>query len=120
MISKRIAPYNGDESEKPDDLGGVKTMGVYRQQLLILHLEYPDLESRTVAWALYDGAKPKGELQMQTGDSDVPPYESVLDAMRDGWNVIQLPGMPIFQAGREHEQGHLPYEYVLERKVEVQ
>jgi hypothetical protein len=95
-------------------------MSNLRQQILILHLADPDLESRTVAWALYDGAKPKGQLQMQTGDSDTPPYESVLDAMRDGWNVLQLPSLPIFLSGHEHEQGHLPNEYVLERKVEAQ
>jgi hypothetical protein len=91
-----------------------------RQQILILHLANPDLESGTVAWALYDSTKPKGELQMNSGDSDVPPYESVLDAMRDGWNVIQVPQLPLFLAGHEHEQGHLPYEYVLERKVEAE
>ncbi|WP_274652129.1 hypothetical protein [Paenibacillus humicola] len=91
-----------------------------RQQILILHLAQPDLETRTVAWALYDGSKPKGALQMQTGDSSEPPYESVLDAMRDGWNVIQLPTMPVFLSGHEFEQGHLPYEYVLERKVTVE
>jgi hypothetical protein len=95
-------------------------MSQTRQQILILHLAVPNLESRTVAWALYDSTIPKGELQMNTGDSDVPPYESVLDAMRDGWNVIQLPSMPIFLSGHEHEQGHLPYEYVLERKVTIQ
>ncbi|UUZ81546.1 hypothetical protein LJK88_44145 [Paenibacillus sp. P26] len=95
-------------------------MSVTRQQILILHLALPDLESRTVAWALYDGAKPKNELQMQTGDSNEPMYESVLDAMRDGWNVIQVPSMPVFLSGHEFEQGHLPYEYVLERKVTVE
>lgn len=92
-------------------------MSEMRQQILILHLSSPDLEARTVAWALYDSTKPKGELQMQTGDEDVPMYESVLDAMREGWNVIQLPSMPIFRTGFEFEQGHLTYEYVLERKV---
>ncbi|WP_135552490.1 hypothetical protein [Paenibacillus cymbidii] len=91
--------------------------GETRQQILILHLAAPELDAKTIAWALYDGSKPKGEKQMQTGDSDVPPYGSVLDAMRDGWNVIQLATMPVFRGGHEFEQGHLPYEYVLERKV---
>lgn len=94
-------------------------MSATRQQLLILHLAGPNLETRTIAWALYDSTIPKGSLQMNTGDSDTPPYESVLDAMRDGWNVIQIPSMPIFLSGYEHEQGHLPYEYVLERKVTI-
>jgi hypothetical protein len=88
-----------------------------RQQILILHLSHPDLDAETVAWALYDGAKPRGALQMQSGDEDEPPYRSVLDAMRDGWFVLQIPALPVFFRGYEHEIGHLPYEYVLERRV---
>ena len=90
-----------------------------RQQILILHLSAPELDSQTVAWALYDGAKPAGELQMQSGDEVAPPYRSVLAAMRDGWFVIQLPILPYFVRGLEHETSHLPYEYALERKVEA-
>ena len=92
-------------------------MSRVRQQILILHLAYPHLESDTVAWALYDGATPSGSLPMQSGDSDQPPYPSVLEAMRDGWNVLQLSTLPIYVSGHEHESGHLPYEYILERKV---
>lgn len=94
-------------------------MAQVRQQILILHLTSPDLDSATIAWALYDGAKPAGELQMQSGDEDRPPYRSVMEAMRDGWFVIQLPQLPRFEPGREHETGHLPYEYALERRVEI-
>jgi hypothetical protein len=90
-----------------------------RQQILILHLSEPDLGSRTVAWALYDGAAPADALPMQSGDEDKPPYDSVVAAMRAGWNVLQLPTLPFYLAGHEHETGHLPYEYVLERKVEI-
>ena len=93
-------------------------MGELRQQILILHLSNPDLDSQTVAWALYDGAATEDAPQMQSGDESQPPYTSVLAAMRDGWNVIQLPTLPIFVHGYEHETGHLPYEYVLEKKVE--
>lgn len=90
-----------------------------RQQILILHLSNPELNSSAVAWALYDGAKPKGELQMNSGDEDSPPYGSVLEAMQDGWFVMQVPTLPYYPRGEEHEVGHLPYEYVLERKVTI-
>jgi hypothetical protein len=90
-----------------------------RQQILILHLSNPELSSNTIAWALYDGAAPADKLQMQTGDEDTPPYKSVLEAMRDGWFVIQIPPLPVYRHGEEHETAHLPYEYVLERKVEI-
>jgi hypothetical protein len=88
-----------------------------RQQILILHLANPDLAAPTVAWALYDGTAPPDAMQMQSGDQSEPPYRSVLHAMRDGWFVLQLPTLPVFMPGLEHETGHLPYEYVLERKV---
>ena len=90
-----------------------------RQQILILHLGSPDLATNVVAWALYDGAAPRDRLQMQSGDEDEPPYRSVLDAMRDGWFVLQIPTLPVFFRGYEHETGHLPYEYVLERRVQI-
>jgi hypothetical protein len=94
-------------------------MSKKRQQLLFLCLEHPELDSNTVAWALYDGALPKDRLQMGTGSEEVPPYQSVLDAMRDGWRVMQVPPVPTFHNGHENNPGHLPYEYVLEREVEV-
>ncbi|RXZ76743.1 hypothetical protein EBB07_34605 [Paenibacillaceae bacterium] len=94
-------------------------MSIIRQQILILNIADPNLESQTVAWALYDGAKAENEPQMTTGDSDVPPYPNVLAAMRDGWNVLQVPALPHYFSGHEHESNHLPYEYVLERKVVI-
>lgn len=90
-----------------------------RQQILILHLENPDLQSKTVAWALYDGAAGPDQRQMSPGESDTPPYESVLAAMRDGWSVIQVAQLPYLVHGHEHETGILPFEYIMERKVHV-
>jgi len=106
--------YNHYEAD-----GRKPKMSETRQQILILHLANSNLESPAVAWALYDGTKGENELQMQTGDSDEPPYASVLAAMRDGWNVIQLPPLPQYPPGQEHLTGNLLYEYVLERKVAV-
>lgn len=94
-------------------------MSELRQQILILHLDQPELDSDTIAWALYDGSAPEGKRQMQSGDEEKPPYRSVLAAMRDGWFVIQLCSLPYYVRGQEHEVGHLPYEYVLERKVAI-
>lgn len=95
-------------------------MSDLRQQILILHLANPDLESSTVAWALYDGSLPESRMQMNTGDQQEPPYPSVLHAMRDGWFVIQMASLPVYLRGSEHESGHLPYEYILERRVAAQ
>ena len=95
-------------------------MSKLRQQILILHLSNSELDSQTIAWALYDGALPSDKIQMQSGDQDKAPYRSVLDAMRDGWFVLQVPTLPYYVRGHDHEVGHLPYEYVLERKVEIE
>ena len=94
-------------------------MSRLREQILILHLAVSSLEGKTIAWAFFDGAALADQPQMQSGDTETPPYSSVLDAMRDGWNVIQLPPLPVYVSGHEHESGHLPYEYVLERKIDL-
>ncbi|GGD53893.1 hypothetical protein [Paenibacillus nasutitermitis] len=94
-------------------------MAVKRQQVLFLCLVNPELSSKTIAWALYDGASSAEDSRMETGDSAVPPYASVLDAMRDGWKVLQAPQLPYFMHGHENETGHLPWEYLLEREVET-
>ena len=95
-------------------------MSKTRQQILILHLAEPDLGSSTVAWALYDGALPAGDQQMQAGNQPQPPYASVVDAMYHGWRVLQLPQLPTYPQGAEHETGPLPWEYVLERFVSLE
>ena len=94
-------------------------MNRLRQQIMIIHLSNPDLASSTVAWASWDGAASREKLQMQTGDEESPPYKSVLEAMRDGWFVIQFPPLPYYAHGADHETAHLPYEYILERRVEI-
>lgn len=85
-----------------------------RQQLLILYLANSDLGSPTQAWSFYDGA---GDKTGMAGDSDTPPYPTVLAAMQDGWRVIQLPALQPPRAGQEHETSYLKFEVVLEKLV---
>ena len=87
-----------------------------RQQILILCLATPDLGSPVLAWSFYDGT---GRATGMSGDSDKPPFPSVLAAMKEGWRVMQFP-MPMARAaGHEHETSHLRFEYVLERMVQA-
>ena len=88
-----------------------------RQQILILHLRSGDLASATVGWARYDGTMAEDEVQMQAGDELEPPYSSVLAAMRDGWQVIQISPAPERSAATG--TGQLANEYVLQRMVSV-
>jgi hypothetical protein len=89
---------------------------VQRQQLLFLYLSHPNPTSETIAWSLFDGA---GREDRQAGDAEKPPYPSVVAAMRDGWRVIQVAQQLPPQPGMEHRTSYLPYEFVLERMVEV-
>jgi hypothetical protein len=86
-----------------------------RQQLLFLCLANPNPASAVVAWSLFDGT---GQATPMAGDTDQPPYESVLGAMKDGWRVIQLPPHVAAAPGREHETAFLRFEYVLEKLIE--
>lgn len=87
-----------------------------RQQILILYLHTSDLASGTCAWSIYDGT---GKETHSSGDSDKPPYPSVLAAMKDGWRVIQLPQQFPAYPGMEYITSFLKFEFVLEKMVEV-
>ena len=69
-----------------------------KQKILVLYLHNPDLNSRVVAWSMYDGTGAQPDVPVKdnrygapTGSAADPPYESVVDAMRDGWRVVQFP-----------------------------
>lgn len=83
---------------------------------MILYLSTPDLGSSVGAWTIYDGT---GREKHTTGDSDRPPYDSVLEAMKDGWRVIQLPQQIPAYPGMEYTTSYLKFEYVLEKIVDV-
>lgn len=83
-----------------------------RQRLLVLYLHNADLKSQVVSWAVYDGT---GKEAHTTGDTDQPPYASVLEAMKDGWRVIQFPQQFPAYPGMEYNTAYLRYEYILEK-----
>lgn len=89
-------------------------MSKLRQQLLILYTanSYPD--AAVIGYSMYDGSSD----DMPPHEVDTPmPYETVLDAMRDGWRVIQYPSLGR-QKGNELETDYLEFEFVLEKIVE--
>lgn len=88
-----------------------------RQKILILYSGTPDLRSSIGAWAIYDGA---GQSHHTTGDSDTPPYNSVLAAMRDGWRVVQFPQQFPAYPGMELSTSYLRFEYILEKIVTLE
>ncbi|MDE2125633.1 MAG: hypothetical protein KGJ62_03505 [Armatimonadetes bacterium] len=89
-------------------------MAELRQQILILYSNTPDLNSGICSWAEYDGAD---QAHHTTGDSDKPPYDSVIGAMRDGWRVIQFPQQLPAYPGMELSTSYLRFEHILEKLV---
>ena len=87
-----------------------------RQKLLVLYAHSPDLHSAVVSWSLYEGTSDKNTT---TGDSDAPPYNSVVAAMREGWRVIQFPQQFPAYPGMEYHTAYLKYEYILEKMEEI-
>jgi hypothetical protein len=87
-----------------------------RQRLLLLYTTTSSPESDVGAWSMFDGTGQKAHM---AGDSDKPPYASVVAAMHEGWRVIQLSQLTPAARGAEHDTSFLKYEFVLEKLVEV-
>jgi hypothetical protein len=84
-----------------------------RQQVLYLWLAEGALDTQTVAWAFYDGAKGLGPA-LPEGE---PPYATGLKALEDGWCLFQSPAPYALTVGSEHEVSYLPNEFVFERRI---
>ena len=87
-------------------------MGAQRQKVLILYLASSALDTPVVAWSIYDGT---GKTRPMAADSDEPPYESGLDAMKDGWRLIQLSQLIPPYPGEEFTVSYQRYECVFEK-----
>ena len=85
---------------------------VVKQQVLILYLQTSALDSPVVGWSLYDGT---AELDYMAGDSAVPPYDTGLAALRDGWRLLQISPLLPHNRGDEFRTGYLKYEFLFEK-----
>ncbi len=86
-----------------------------RQQVLYLWLAEGALDTATVAWAFFDGAKGKGLTLSEAH----PPYPTGLAALEDGWFMQQSPAPYMLQPGTEHGTSYLPNEFIFTRSVEL-
>ena len=87
-----------------------------RQQVLVLYLATSALDDRVVGWSNYDGS---GATSPTTGDSDEPPYETGLEALKDGWRMIQASQLLPPQAGHEYDVSFLKHEFFFEKLVPI-
>ena len=91
-------------------------MGERRQKILVLYLGSSALDSRVHAWTQYDGT---GREHPTSGDSDSPPYDTGLDALKDGWRVIQFPQLIPPAPGAEYSTSFMQFEYIFEKLEEI-
>lgn len=88
-----------------------------RQQVLVLYLIDSALDAPVVGWSLYDGAS--NEPPPPVEEHPRPPYATGLDALRDGWRLIQLSQLHPPAPGTERQVSYLRHEFVFERLVEL-
>lgn len=82
---------------------------------MVLYLANSALDSRVIAWAFYDGT---GKERHMAGDSDTPPYDNGLQALEDGWRLLQMSPLNPHPPGREFDTSYLKYEFLFEQLEE--
>jgi len=87
-----------------------------RQKVMVLFLSTSALDSEVKGWSMYDGT---GKQAFTTGDSDTPPYDNGLDALLDGWRVIQFPTLIPPYPGEEYTTSFMKYPFVFEKLEEI-
>lgn len=101
----------GDLTE--EDLYNVNTaLNSEKQLVLYLYSKSTNLRSPLGAWALYDPTVPD-EPMLPSQDA---PYGSVLDAVHDGWRIVQFP-RPELHNFSDVENTYLSFEFILEKIV---
>ena len=91
-------------------------MSTLRQKVLVLYLANSALDSEVKGWSEYDGT---GQSRPTTGDSDVPPYATGLDALLDGWRVIQFPQLIPPYPKLEYATSYQQNEFIFEKLESV-
>jgi hypothetical protein len=83
-----------------------------KQLILYLYSKSTNLRSPLGGWALYDPTAPD-EPVLPSQDA---PYASVLDAVNDGWRIVQFPRPELYNF-TDVDNAYLTYEFVLEKLV---
>jgi hypothetical protein len=84
--------------------------------VLVLYLSNSSLESTVVAWSRFDSTR---ESIAEVGDEPEVPYETGLDALRDGWRLFQAAQLVPADPGAEYATSFQKFEFWFERMVEV-
>lgn len=87
-----------------------------RQRVLFLWLASSALDSGVVAWSLYDGSS-TGPTPPVDPRPD-PPYRTGVEALRDGWRLLQASPLLPAAPGAERETSFLRHEFIFEKLVD--
>ena len=83
-----------------------------RQMVLYLYSKSTSMRSAIASWALYDPTVPY-EPTLPSQDT---PYASVIEAVNDGWRIVQFPRAELYQFS-DVDNAYLGYEFILEKST---
>lgn len=83
-----------------------------RQMVLYLYSKSTSMRSAIAGWASYDPAVPY-EPTLPSQDA---PYDSVIEAVNDGWRIVQFPRAELCQFS-DVDNAYLGYEFILEKST---
>ena len=86
-----------------------------RQQVLYIWASGSSLDSSTVGWAFHDGTDGAGPKLPDAS----PPYPTGVEALSDGWMLLQSSQLIAPTPGDEHLNAYLDFEFVFERRIDV-
>ena len=107
-----VEKLNAGELTENDLRGVTDALNSEKQLLLYLYSKSTNLRSPLGAWALYDTTAPD-EPVLPSQDA---PYASVLDAVNDGWRIVQFPRPELYNF-TDVDNAYLTYEFILEKFV---
>ena len=99
-----------DDGPRPLDDGLRPLDDGLRPKIMYLTARSTNMRSGIVGWVEFvPGEKPKLKLP-----GDEPPYESVLEAVADGWRVVQYP-IPKLYEYKDLENDYVGFDFILEK-----
>lgn len=111
-LNNCIEKLNAGELTETDLRGVTDILGGKKQLILYLYSKSTNLRSPLGGWALYDTTA-TDEPVLPSQDA---PYASVLDAVNDGWRIIQFPRPELYNF-TDVDNAYLTYEFILEKFV---
>ena len=81
-------------------------------KVLYLYSKSTNILSPVMSWALYD---PRDTDEPKLPSQNAP-FQRVIDAMADGWRIVQFP-IPQMHRFSEIDNDYLGFEFILEKEI---